>query len=102
MAMGSLGTALLLALLAPEKGALSPPATADGTARAGSGRVTLADIERNLRSLTGTAASTVTKSASTTAAAAAVGGSLLLAAVYLYGRRRGRRRATVLEIRRVS
>jgi hypothetical protein len=68
---------------------------------ADSGRVSLSDIESSLRSLGGTAAATVGRAAPPAAAIGAVAGVALLAAAYLYGRRRGRRRATVLEIRRV-
>lgn len=65
------------------------------------GRVTLGDIEAQLRSLGGSAQAAVAESRTTAVAAAAVGGAIAVASVYLLGRRRGRRRATVLEIRRV-
>lgn len=96
--MARFGVWLLLGALARQQAA---PASSAEKAKGQPGRVTLSDIESNLRSLGGSAASTVGKSAPTMAAAAAVGGAALLAGVYLYGRRRGRRRATVLEIRRV-
>jgi len=64
-------------------------------------RVSLADIEDQLRSLGGSAQAVVSESKTTAAAAAGVGGVLAIAGVYLLGRRRGRRRSTVLEIRRV-
>ncbi len=64
-------------------------------------RVSLSDVERQLRSLGGSAQSVVGQSRTTVTAAAVAGGVLAVASVYLLGRRRGRRRATVLEIRRV-
>jgi membrane protein DedA with SNARE-associated domain len=64
-------------------------------------RISLGDIEGQLRSLGGSAHAVVSESKTTASAAAAVGGVLAVALVYLLGRRRGRRRATVLEIRRV-
>jgi hypothetical protein len=64
-------------------------------------RISLSDIEHQLRSLGGSAQAVVSESKTTATAAAAVGGVLALAGVYVLGRRRGRRRATVLEIRRV-
>ncbi len=96
--MTTFALAVLRALL-PQQAAGA--AAAERRAGAQTGRVSLGDIESNLRALGGTAASTVTKSAPTLAAGVAVGGAALLAAVYLYGRRRGRRRATVLEIRKI-
>ncbi|MDA8290979.1 MAG: hypothetical protein M0Z33_04765 [Actinomycetota bacterium] len=65
------------------------------------GRVSLGDIEAQLRSLGGSAQAAVAGSRTTALGAAVVGGALAVASVYLLGRRRGRRRATVLEIRRV-
>lgn len=64
-------------------------------------RISLGDIEGQFRSLTGSAQAAVAESKTTAVAVAAVGGILTVASVYLLGRRRGRRRATVLEIRRV-
>lgn len=64
-------------------------------------RISLDDIEGQLRSLGGTAQAVVAESRTTAFAAAVVGGALAVASVYLLGRRRGRRRSTVLEIRRV-
>ncbi|HVC25550.1 MAG TPA: hypothetical protein VND23_07325 [Acidimicrobiales bacterium] len=64
-------------------------------------RISLDDIEGQLRSLGGTAQAVVAESRTTALAAAVVGGALAVASVYLLGRRRGRRRSTVLEIRRV-
>ncbi len=65
-------------------------------------RVSLSDIEGRLRSLSSEAhhlAEEVRRPAPV--ALGATGGLLILALVYLLGRRRGRRRSTVLEIRRV-
>ncbi|MHB1783688.1 MAG: hypothetical protein ACYCTE_13595 [Acidimicrobiales bacterium] len=64
-------------------------------------RVSLSDVEHQLRSIGGTAQSVVGQSRTTVTAAAVAGGVLTVASVYFLGRRRGRRRATVLEIRRV-
>lgn len=64
-------------------------------------RISLGDIEEQIRSLGGSAQAVVAGSRTTATAAAVVGGVLTVATVYLLGRRRGRRRATVLEIRRV-
>ena len=69
--------------------------------RAAGERISLADIENQLRSLGGSAQSVVAESKTTATAAGAVGAVLALAGVFLLGRRRGRKRATVLEIRRV-
>ena len=69
--------------------------------RAAVERISLADIENQLRSLGGSAQSVVAESKTTATAAGAVGAVLALAGVFLLGRRRGRKRATVLEIRRV-
>jgi hypothetical protein len=69
--------------------------------KAAGDRISIGDIESQLRSLGGSAQAVVSESKTTATAAAAVGGVLAVAGVYLLGRRRGRRRATVLEIRRV-
>jgi hypothetical protein len=66
-----------------------------------SDRVSLSDLESKLRQIGGSA-----QSAATEVAAPALGGAVaaavaLVAAVYLLGRRRGRKEAPVLEIRRV-
>lgn len=66
-------------------------------------RVSLGDIESKMREISGSAQSTVTSAASTPPALAggAVAAVLLLAVIYLLGRRRGRKEAPVLEIRRI-
>lgn len=62
--------------------------------------VTLGDIEARLRSLSNGARDAVLASKKNTIAAGVLGGILTLAGAYLHGRRRGRRRATVLEVER--
>jgi len=64
-------------------------------------RITIGDVERQLRSLGGSAQSAVRASSSNAATALGVAAALLVAASYLLGRRRGKRRSSVLEIRRV-
>jgi hypothetical protein len=64
-------------------------------------RVTLSDVEDKLRSLGGSTESLVKDAAPPAIGALVAGGVAAVAAVYLLGRRRGRRRASVLEIRRV-
>jgi hypothetical protein len=62
-------------------------------------RLSLAEVERQLRELLGPEAGGQAKIA---AVAAGVGAAALgVVSVYLLGRRKGRRRASVLEIRRV-
>lgn len=63
-------------------------------------RVSLSDIEAKLRQLGGQTQSAATELARPALSGAVVAGVLGVAAVYLLGRRRGRRRATVLEIHR--
>jgi hypothetical protein len=70
-------------------------------ASSGSGPITLEDIETRLRSLSGTATAAVDQAKTTIVPIGIAGGFALLGLVYLLGRRRGRRRATVLEIHRV-
>ena len=64
-------------------------------------RVTLSDVEDKLRSLGGSTESLVSDAAPPMIGALVAAGAMAVAAVYLLGRRRGRRRASVLEIRRV-
>lgn len=65
--------------------------------------VTLNDIEEKMREIGGGAQSTVTAAAQKPPAIAigSVVAVALLAAIYLLGRRRGRKEAPVLEIRRI-
>jgi hypothetical protein len=66
-------------------------------------RVSLEDIESKFRQITGSAQSTATAAASTppVLAIGTVAGVLVVAAIYLLGRRRGKKSAPVLEIRRI-
>ncbi len=65
-----------------------------------SGRVQLSDIEQRLRALSNGARDTVLASKRNTIAAGFLGAVATVAGAYLHGRRRGRRRATVLEVER--
>jgi hypothetical protein len=64
-------------------------------------RVTLGDLESKLRELGGTASTAASEAAPPVIGAAAVASVLFVAAVYLLGRRRGRKHAPILEIRRI-
>jgi hypothetical protein len=66
-------------------------------------RVSLDDIESKMREVGGSAQSTVGSAVSTPPmmAGGVVAGVLLIAAIYILGRRRGRKEAPVLEIRRI-
>lgn len=64
-------------------------------------RVTLDDLETKLRDLGGSATSAASQAKAPAVGAGAVAGVLVVAAVYLLGRRRGRKEAPVLEIRRI-
>lgn len=65
-------------------------------------RVSLGQIQDRLRSLQGNAEKAVRSAAGPGAAVGAAGGLVALVALaFLLGRRRGRKRATVLEIRRI-
>ncbi|MGO8877831.1 MAG: hypothetical protein ACLQNG_18990 [Acidimicrobiales bacterium] len=66
-----------------------------------SDRVTLGDLESKLRDIGGSATSVASEAKAPVLGAAAVASVLLVAAVYLLGRRRGRKEAPVLEIRRI-
>lgn len=66
-----------------------------------SDRVTLGDLESKLRDIGGSATSVASDAKAPVLGAAAVVSVLLVAAVYLLGRRRGRKEAPVLEIRRI-
>jgi hypothetical protein len=69
-------------------------------ASGGESKVSLSDIEDRLRQLSGGAREAIAESKQSALAIGTLGGIGLLAATYLLGRRRGRRRATVLEVRR--
>lgn len=69
------------------------------------GRITPADIEAQLRQITDQVSETVERTTESTKPKlipiGAAGGTAVVALTYLLGRRRGRRRSTVVEIRRV-
>jgi len=75
--------------------------TLGGAHDADTANATLSEIEARLRALTSNAQRTIASSKQTALAAGLVGGAVIVACAYLLGRRRGRRRASVLEIRRV-
>jgi hypothetical protein len=66
-----------------------------------SGRVSLSDVEQKLRDLGGATGSLANDAAPPMIGAVVAAGVVAVAAVFLLGRRRGRRQASVLEIRRV-
>lgn len=66
-----------------------------------SGRVSLSDVEQKLRELGGSTQAMASDAAKPALGALVAAGAIAVAAVYLLGRRRGRRQASVLEIRRV-
>ena len=66
-----------------------------------SGRVSLSDVEEKLRQLGGSAETLASDAARPLIGGVVAAGAVAVAAVYLLGRRRGRRQASVLEIRRV-
>ncbi len=68
---------------------------------AGSERIDRDDIERKLRGLQGEVVDKVEDRKSALATAAVVGGVVLVIVVFLLGRRSGRRRSTMVEIRRL-
>jgi hypothetical protein len=61
-------------------------------------RVSIDDIEGRLRSLSGGVGETIAAARPAAITGGIVGGTALVALAFLFGRRRGRRRATVLEI----
>jgi hypothetical protein len=63
--------------------------------------ITRADLEAKFEELRGTAAPGAQKARGAALAAVLVGGVLILAAAYLIGRRKGRKRRTIVEVRRV-
>lgn len=64
-------------------------------------RVTPADIERRLRELVGGASDSVEEMSSAAFAKAAVVFTALLLAAFLFGRRRGRKKTTSVEVVRI-
>ena len=64
-------------------------------------RITRDDIEAKFRELTGEVSDEVESTKSQVATVGLAVGVLLIAAVFLIGRRNGRRRSAVVEVRRV-
>ena len=64
-------------------------------------RVTRDDIEAKLREIRGEVETDVEHARSTAQTAAVVGAVVLVVVVYLLGRRRGRKKTTIVEIRRI-
>ncbi len=68
------------------------------------GRITPADIEAQVRQITGQVGHTIERTTEVVkpkiVPIGAAGGAVVVAATYLLGRRRGRRRSTVVEVRR--
>jgi hypothetical protein len=78
--------------------------TADSGAQARPGvdrPITRADLEAKFEELRGTAAPGAHKARGAGLVVLLVGGVLLLAAAYIIGRRKGRQRRTIVEVRRV-
>ena len=63
-------------------------------------KITRDDIEAKFRELTADVDDRAEAARSTAMTVAAVAGAVLLGGVFLYGRRRGRKRTTVIEVRR--
>ncbi len=66
-----------------------------------SDRITREDLEAKLREITGDVSDTVDSARSIGVAIAAAAGVAVIVAAYWFGRRKGRKRQTVLEIRRI-
>lgn len=64
-------------------------------------KVSRADIEAKFREVQGELTAGAEKAKSGVLAAAAVGGVVLLMAVFLMGRRAGKKKSTIVEIRRL-
>jgi len=73
-------------------------ATANGN---GKGPVTRADIEAKLAQIRGVADDQVEVAEEATRSALIAGGILLIIIVFLLGKRRGRKKSTIVEIRRI-
>jgi hypothetical protein len=65
------------------------------------GPITRADLEAKLRDITGDVADTVDKARGIGVAVAVGAGAIFVVTAYWLGRRKGRKRKTVLEIRRI-
>jgi hypothetical protein len=64
-------------------------------------KITPQDIENRLKALQGDVQGKVDEKKSTIAASAAAGGALLLLIFFLLGKRSGKKRSAVVEIRRI-
>lgn len=64
-------------------------------------RISRDDIERSLRALQGDVSEEIESKRSAAMSGAIAGGILLLVIVFLLGRRAGRKKTTIVEIRRV-
>jgi hypothetical protein len=64
-------------------------------------RITRDDLERNFRAIQENAKAKVDDQKSTLATVAGIGGVLLVLLVFLLGRRSGKKKTTIVEIRRV-
>ncbi len=64
-------------------------------------RVSIGDIESKLRDMAGPVETGVEKAKSVVAAAAVAVGAVLVVSAYLMGRRKGKKRSPVIEIRRI-
>jgi hypothetical protein len=67
----------------------------------GKSRITRADIESKLREISGEVEDVGTASKTYLVAAGALALTAVVAGAYLFGRRKGRRRTTLVEVRRV-
>jgi len=76
---------------------------ASGTRRGSGGkqRITRDDIESKLREIAGPVEDNVEKAQSMAVAVGVAVGAVLVVAAYVLGRRRGRKRTPVVEIRRI-
>jgi hypothetical protein len=73
----------------------------NGHGRTQQGPITRADIEAKLRDITGDVTDTVDAARGIGVAVAVGAGVLFIVSAYWLGRRKGRKRKTVLEIRRI-
>ena len=64
-------------------------------------KITREDIEDQLREMTGDVSDRVEEATSSVMATAVAVGLLVVSIAYLWGRRTGRKRSTVVEVRRV-
>ncbi len=64
-------------------------------------RISIADIEAKLRDMSGPVEQGVEKAKSVALAAGAAVGAVLVIGAYLMGRRKGKKRMPVIEIRRI-